>query len=366
LFKLHDLYHSPGYQIYLRFLLAALGSFEATIHASKLLCLSMFFASAALLFRLGRRWFQPAVAQIAVVLFLFSEQWRYYCNMIQYEVLTGFLMLVFLSMLLSAESSSSSKISRSLHGVAMGLLLTFISLMQMRYLALLLIPLIYSALIQRKFQSIPALRQNGTILLISLGLLAVWSYAQSVSQGRTIFLMDGSEFRFHVANNPNALGYSYPYPDVVAPSGWQFVLSMPARWLWLIGQRALYLFGIKRDIWALPTEGFRSGPIGSYSFLDAISAIVFAAGLILAMSGVRRGDLSNELMAAILLVACVILPPLLIFGSERFIIPVIPLIALFQGYAIVAAARGLWRDHGVAAQAGDATNQTADQPKQDP
>jgi len=198
--------------------------------------------------------------------------------------------------------------------------------------------LIYS-LIQRKGPSIQDLRQNGIILLTSLVLLAVWSFAQSISQGRTVFLMEGSEFRFHVANNPNAVGYSFPYPDIVEPSGWQFVLSMPGQWLWVIGQRALYLFGIKRDIWAPPPEGFRSGPIGSYSLLDLISAIVFAAGLILVMSRVRRRELSEEPQAGILLLACVILPSLFIFGSKRFIVPVIPLIALFQGYAIVATAR---------------------------
>jgi 4-amino-4-deoxy-L-arabinose transferase-like glycosyltransferase len=346
LFKLHDFYHSPGYQIYLRFLFAALGSPEAVIHASKLLSLLMFFASAVLLYRLGRRWFQPAVAQIAVALFLFSESWRYYCNMIQYEVLAGFLMLLFLSMLMSAESSSSPKISR-LYGIGMGFVLAFISLIQMRYAVLLLIPLLYSALIRRKSLSIQDLRQNGIILLTSLVLLAVWSFAQSLNQGRTIFLMEGSAFRFQVANNPNAVGYSFPYPDIVEPSGWQFVLSMPGQWLWLIGQRALYLLGIKRDIWALPPEGFRSGPIGSYSLLDLISMIVFATGLILAMVRVRRGELSDELKAGILLLACVMVPALSIFGSKRFIVPVIPLIALFQSYAIVATARGLRDDRRI-------------------
>ena len=340
LFKLHDLYHSPGYQIYLRFLFAALGSPKAVTHASKLLSLLMFFASAVLLYRLGRRWFEPAVAQIVVALFLFSESWRYYCNMIQYEVLTGFLMLLFLSMLMSAESSSSPKISR-LYGIGMGFVLAFISLIQMRYVVLLLIPLIYS-LIQRKSLSIHDWRQNGIILLTALVLLAVWSFAQSLDHGRTVFLMEGSEFRFHVANNPNAVGYSFPYPDIVEPSGWQFVLWMPRQWLWLIGQRALYLSGIKRDIWALPPQGFRSGPIGSYSLLDLISVIVFVTGLILAMSRVRRRrELSDEPKAGILLLACVMLPALFIFGSKRFIVPVIPLIALFQGYAIVATARGL-------------------------
>ena len=338
LVRLDDLYHSPGYQLYLRFLFAAVGSPQAMTHASKLVSLLMFFASAVLLYRLGRRWFEPPVAQIAVALFLFSESWRYYCNMLQYEVLTGFLMLVFLSMLISAESSTAPKVSR-LNGIGMGLVLAFISLIQMRYILLLLVPLIYSTLIQRKSMSVRDLRQNGTALSTSLVLLAAWSFAQSLDHGRAVFLMEGSKFRFHVANNPNAVGYSFPYPYVVEPSGWQFVFSMPARWLWLIGQRTLYLFGIKRDIWALPPKGFRSGPIGSYSLLDVISVIVFATGLIFAMNRVRRGELSDEVKAGTLLLAFVMLPPLLIFGSKRFIVPVIPLVALFQGYAIVAATK---------------------------
>ena len=61
------------------------------------------------------------------------------------------------------------------------------------------------------------------------------------------------------------------------------------------------------------------------------------------MSRVRRRELNDELEAGILLLACVMLPALFIFGSKRFIVPVIPLIALFQGYAIVATARQLFQ-----------------------
>ncbi len=134
------------------------------------------------------------------------------------------------------------------------------------------------------------------------------------------------------------MGYSFPYPQIVEPSGWQFIFAMPGQWLWLIGQRALYLSGIQRDIWALPPDGFRSGPIGSFSPIDTISAVVFAVGLFLAARKIYRRELSFESIVAILVLACMILPPLFIFGSKRFIVPIIPLIALFQGYAIVETA----------------------------
>jgi hypothetical protein len=339
----NDLYHSPGYQIYLRAIFATLGTNGALIEASKLLSLAMFFASAVMLYRLGRRWFQPAVAQIAVGLFLCSQSWIYYCNMIQYEIMTGFLILLFLSLLTSGLSWESSRFWW-LNGIAIGFLLAFISLIQMRYLALLIVPLTYTMLVHGKRLPTQDLRRNGIILLTTLVLLAGWSIAQSLSHGRAIFVMDGSQFRFHVSNNPNALGFSFPYPQVAEPSGWQFILSMPGQWLWLIGQRALYLFGIKRDLWALPPDGFGGGPIGSYSALDAISTIVFAAGLLLAIWRLYRGELGDAVKTIMVVLACVILPPLLIFGSKRFIVPVMPLMALFQGYVIATVADAA-RDH---------------------
>ena len=257
--------------------------------------------------------------------------------MIQYEVMTGFLILLILSILTSNLASRSSGILW-IGAVMMGCLLAFISIIQMRYTMLLLIPLAYPLLVGRIELRNRELRQSAISLLIALVLLAGWSILQSYLEGRTVFLMDGSEFRFHVANNPNAMGYSFPYPQIVEPSGWQFIFAMPGQWLWLIGQRALYLSGIQRDIWALPPDGFRSGPIGSFSSLDTISTIVFAVGLFLAAWKIYRRELSSELIVAMLVLSCIILPPLLMFGSKRFIVPVVPLIALFQAYAIVETA----------------------------
>lgn len=73
LFEVRDLYHSPGYQLYLRAIFATFGSTPALIDASKIFSLLMFFASAVLLYRLARRWFEPAVVQLAVAIFLCSE-----------------------------------------------------------------------------------------------------------------------------------------------------------------------------------------------------------------------------------------------------------------------------------------------------
>jgi hypothetical protein len=294
----------------------------------------MFFASGWLLYRLSTRWFPAEVVYLAVAIFLVSQSWRYYCNMIQYEVLTGFLMLLFLFFVATQKRLWPSDI-------AAGALAAFIALIQMRYLALLVIPLLYPMVLQGKKSALKDFRHGSVIVLAALFLLIGWSLAQSSIRGRTTVLMDGGHFRFHVSNNPNAMGYSFPYPAIVEPSGWNFILEMPGRWLWLVGQRALYLLGIKNDIWALPPEDFTSGRIGTYSIFDIFGMIVFAVGVILAEYRCRRGELSESYRAAIVLLACVMLPPLLIFGSKRFIVPVVPLIALFQSYAIVEAAQPL-------------------------
>lgn len=342
LFDLRDFYHSPGYQIFLRLLFAIFGSSDAMIHAAKILALLMFFASALMLYRIGRRWFGAAVAEVAIALFLLSESWTYYCNMIQYEVLAGFLMLLFLTMVTAGEFTSRTKTSWR-QGIGMGMVLAFLTLIQLRYAVLVLVPLIYAAIPHRRQEPKLEFRDFAIILGTLILVLVGWSAAQSLSHGRTILVADGSKFRIHVSNNPNARGYSFPYPEVVEPSGWQFIPSMPGQWLWLVGQRALYLFGIKRDIWALPPQGFGSGPIGSYSPLDVISMMLAAAGLSMVFIRILRGELTSEPMAAILMLAGVMFPPLLIFGSKRFMVPVIPLIALFQGYAMVAIGVGIYR-----------------------
>jgi hypothetical protein len=294
----------------------------------------MFFASGWLLYRLSIRWFSAEITYLAVAIFLLSESWRYYCNMIQYEVLTGFLMLLFLFLVARQKHSWPGDL-------AAGLLATCVALIQMRYLALLLIPLLYPIMLQGRKSALKDFHHGGVVVLTGLLLLIGWSLAQSSIQGRAVVVMDGGHFRFHVSNNPNAIGYSFPYPAIVEPSGWNFILEMPGRWLWLIGQRALYLTGIKNDVWALPPEDSNSGRIGTYSIVDIVSMIVFAVGLILAEYRCRRSELSESYRAAILLLACVMLPPLLIFGSKRFIVPVIPLIAIFQSYAIVQATEPL-------------------------
>src|SRR5262249_34982857 len=68
-------------------------------------------------------------------------------------------------------------------------------------------------------------------------------------------------------------------------------------------------------------------------FLSAAALALFAFGVVAAARARRQDTL--RLFLPILAVA---LPPLVIFGSNRFLVPAIPEIALFQAYALVQIA----------------------------
>ena len=106
-----DLYHSPGYTIYLRLIVSLSGSIERAIAVSKILSLLMYFATGAMLAALSRKWFGSTVACVACAIFALSSSWRAYSNMIQYEVLAGFLALLFVTLLLSRKSIGAGFVS---------------------------------------------------------------------------------------------------------------------------------------------------------------------------------------------------------------------------------------------------------------
>jgi len=65
--------------------------------------------------------------------------------------------------------------------------------------------------------------------------LLLWTLLISTRAGHLIPLMEGSDFRFKLGNNPNATGYSFPYPEIGSPSGWEFLLHRPGNEIRLIG-----------------------------------------------------------------------------------------------------------------------------------
>ncbi|MGZ3713758.1 MAG: hypothetical protein ACXVBE_18470, partial [Bdellovibrionota bacterium] len=203
LFPLQDIYHSPGYQYILGFLFWIGGSKEAGIAWSKSLNLALFAGSLILTFRLTRRFFDKGVAMLATLLFFCSLSWLYYCHMIQYEVVMGFLLLAWLS--LESRSRCDSPKKEILVSFFSGALLFLLILIHSRLVFLAIVPLSRAWDHWRKKEML--LLRN---VLLSLGAALVpivaWSVYYSRQLGHLIWIMERRDLLFRLGNNPNALG----------------------------------------------------------------------------------------------------------------------------------------------------------------
>jgi hypothetical protein len=327
LFDFSDYYHSPGYALFLRILYSTFGSIQSLIYASKIISLLLFVATGALLYRLSVRGYDKNIAMLALVLFSFSESWRYYCNMIQYEVLTGFFIISFIYLLTAQYTKPSQQLLRRL---ALVLVLVALSLLHLRNMIFMLVPLAYDYFGKTDFKK---LKKSAIDLAAVSAVLAICVALQSYNQSKFIFLMTGTDFRFRLANNPNALGFGYPYPPIIEPSGWEFIFTMPARLLWLMGQRFLYLFGIKLDYWSTPP--IDPVKFGTFSWFNLFYALVFFVGFVLLAFRMRQKDFKHELTAVVLTLGVFLISAFGFYGSERFLVPMVPLISLVQAYAVV-------------------------------
>lgn len=314
--RMSDIYHSPGYQAFLALLGRLAGSREGLFHLIKLFQLACFAGAGILLYRVAQRLAGKAEAAVAVAIFSCSLGWEYYASMVQYEVLAGFLAMLALA-LLGGEGRFRS-------AVGAGLALALLAWIQSRFAVFLLVPLalgIFRAHRRRFFF---------TAFGCALVPLLAWIAVRSVYAGAFVPLMDGGDFRFRVGNNPNATGVAFPYVPVVEPSGWAFVFTRPGNFLWLVAQRFLFLFGLRRDLWALPPDGMPGWEIFGNGW---ICLITFLGGLSLTL----RESYRSRFAPAYLFLAAAILPPLGIFASARFLIPFAPMLAPFQAMFLVWA-----------------------------
>lgn len=313
IFSMADTYHSPAYQWWLSVLLGT-----GDVVAASKICALLFFALALwLTFRLAKKYFSSDLAVVAIVIFSGSLSWVYYANMIQYEILVGFLLLAWASL----EFSERSEIS----GVLAGALLCLLILFHARFAALLVIPL---------YRLLKGDRRRGDWLSLAVTLTPVflWCALYSLKSGQWIWVMERRDLLFRLGNNPNALGVGYPHPMIVEPSGWAFVLQRPAHFFWLVGERFQYLWGIQPDVWAVPPEGM--GRTGWEPTLDLVGCILVFAGLAVSL---RRSR-----WPFYLLLAATLLPSLMIFGNKRTLVPVIPFLAIFQAAALLALKDALY------------------------
>ncbi|MGZ3712456.1 MAG: hypothetical protein ACXVBE_11910, partial [Bdellovibrionota bacterium] len=117
-----------------------------------------------------------------------------------------------------------------------------------------------------------------------------------------------------------------------------FVFSKPGRELWLIGQRFLYIWGIKPDVWAIPPP-FQNRTATETLFHTAACTLFFL-GLYFSLT-LPRGRESSDRRWIYLVLLAVLAPPMAMYGDQRFLIPVIPYVVMFQALALCTVYRRL-------------------------
>ncbi len=357
--NLDDIYHSPGYQMYLGAIDRLYPLDRGLFLGLKLLNGLLFLGTIAITVYLGERHVRRNAGWIAGAILALSLDWHAYVNLLQGEVLQGFCFALFTWVMVRAfRVTGASHAPRAALLVAASLLATLLTLQQVRYFPL--VPFAAVALLFRpapgagERDPLPArasLRRNARASLLFLApcllLLGAWSWHHSVREGRALFVGKGSEFRIRVAYNPNATGASYPYPEVVEPTGIRFVLARPGKVAWLLRERFFYLANWKRDIWDLgsPISLHREQRIVRTALeipLHVAGTLLFLAGVVVRLRSRRlvaagigpRGDTADIWLFVWL--GAVITGPMLVFASARFLIPGLPVVAIFQAYALLA------------------------------
>lgn len=304
---LDDPLHSPAYPLYLGALRKVLGHPERAVRAAKLLAWAATAAACALLVAAGEAW-APGAGWTAAVLLAWSWKWLIYSNVLQYETLAGLLLLL-------AQARPRARLAALAAACAL----------HPRFL------LCWLAGAGRRWRwALPA------AALVALAL----------APGRDKILFQAGRM-WRLANNPAAEGYPLIGDEpktvegdvserLVEPSGWSFVARKPLSFLGLTGERFLYLWDVKRDYWTaydpLLYRPWRHPP--ALALLQTSLLGLFVCGAALRL---RKKDPDARLAGALL--AAALLPPLLSFGSSRYLVSALPLVCLFQAYGLVEAAR---------------------------
>ncbi len=334
---LKDLYHSPGYQLYLALLASIIGIKANFIITVKIISLILFAITSSMLFLTVRRMTCLNVALLTTAFFSMSVKWHTYISIIQPEVLLGFLGMSII--FLSPSCSIDRSIKSSLHLLLLGLLSATICMIQVRFLliipCMMMIIIIKKPLVKNFKNKIIAVL---TFLIPVLAIIGGWSVYQSERLKKPVLIQTNSKFRLELAYNLNSTGKAFPYPEIKKPVGFNLIRERPDKFIWLLKERFLYLWDLKKDRWYLgnPFSLYfqTSFKPGNYDrSLYTILFFLFLIGIIFrTLADLNTRTWTNFIPFLILMVH--FSGPLLVFSSSRFIIPALPLVSFYQAFAL--------------------------------
>jgi 4-amino-4-deoxy-L-arabinose transferase-like glycosyltransferase len=240
--------HPPGWMVVLAGVYALFGH---SYVAGKLVSWLALVLTTALCGWLAHRVYGRSAAVVAALLCASSPGLRGYVGTLQYEVFTGavFALFLTLSVRLVASTDRDAVVRRAvLAGLAGGLLVLT------RETFVLVVP-ITAVWVWTRLPTTRADRWLGAMLLVAIAALPAlaWSAVQSVHHQRLIVLAEKGPIVFELGNNPLANGtYNEPLVGMGAPAGVAFIRAFPLQALRLAGRKVLYSFGVLRDGWNVP------------------------------------------------------------------------------------------------------------------
>jgi hypothetical protein len=329
-----NLYHSPGFQIYLAFLWRLWPWSNGFFFFVKLVSLALYIASIAMVVQLGSRLVDTRVGLLAGILLSLSPKLQVYVNLLQGEVLQAFLFT--LLAWLSARAAAGPRQKTLILALVMSVIMTALILLQVRFLPILLfLPWLFPACPDTRRRQVAAALVTPAVVLLTL-----WSGYHSLKRNELVMVGTGTAFRIKTAYNPNATGAAYPYPKPAEPTGLDFIASHPHRVLWLVGQRFQYLWDLKPDEWYLGNPVLCKArseivPTSYDGLLYGLALGVFLLGLAASWLQVSRAGTLGLWGVVYAILLSILLGPLLVFASSRFLIPAIPMLAILQALALV-------------------------------
>src|SRR3989339_305298 len=332
---LEDLRHAPGYQIYLSFLYKTFPLEKQYFILVKTASWGFFLLTLLLVFRIGEKHFGRYTGIFGVLIMAYSHKAFVYISLLQYEIPALFLTTLLLYMLL--EWSPGCRYS-VLYLICCGLLAGLAALLHIRFVLLFAAGIIFLFLRMPKESFSARLKYTAVFIFPFLFLFGSWILYQSFRLGEFFSGTTDIRWLFSLRNNLNAQGYNFPYPVLSEPSGFAFILGQPLVFFKLLCLRILYLWDLKRDIWYLghpisslffPSKGFPAEFI-----FNLTGMLLFICGMFLKLIRDIKEGWFRKRMPLYLFFAALPVASLLISSGSRLLIPVLSLVALFQGYAL--------------------------------
>jgi dolichyl-phosphate-mannose-protein mannosyltransferase len=334
--------HPPGWVA----LLAALYTFTGpSFVAGKIVSWLAFLASIAMCAYLARHVYGATAAWIAALLVAWSPALRGYIGTLQYEVVTGTLLLMVLVLALRTVRATTAN---ALYGWAALTGAAGAVLILTRETFAVIVPLVAFWILRRR---LPLTRARAAWLTFAIVVGAavmpavLWSAVQSVRYGGLITISEKGPLVVELGYNPRANGtYNAPLVGIGQPTGLAFVRAYPQRTLVLAGRKILYFWGVLRDGWNVP----RPAAVWLWRASTGLIPLQVAAGiarggwllflfavsfLVLGRNGLRAWWILPAVVLTLMAVHVAVL------SSHRFAVPVLPVVFVLVSGPLAAAIR---------------------------